>query len=91
MQWMHMAIPHFQQLVEPLNDLLETAYEISGQRTSRAAAKISLESIGWSVEQLNMYENCKKALEISACLSIVNQVTNFASSRTLVTASGQEL
>jgi len=62
LQWMRMAIPQFQQLVDPLHEILEKAYEVSGKRTSRAAAKVSLSSLGWSYDHLTMYENCKKAL-----------------------------
>lgn len=66
--WMRMAIPDFNQMVEPLTTLLEETLTIAGRRTKTGAPKISLMQ-QWNPAHDDCYAKVKRALAESVTLA----------------------
>lgn len=47
-QWMHMAVPKYQEFVTSLHEMLEKVYEVAGQRKKRAPVKVLLSKMVWT-------------------------------------------
>lgn len=60
---MRSSIPSFNQLVNPLHDLLEDIYKIAKKRTKASVKKINIADVGWKEEHMNCWESCKKQLQ----------------------------
>lgn len=67
--WMRMAIPQFNQIVEPLTALLEDVYRISGKRTRRSIQKIPLTDTTWCDNHLQAFEALKHGIGAAVTLA----------------------
>ena len=63
MQWLRTSIPTFATIIQPLLDLLERAYVISGKRTKASLRRVRLCDIKWGDAEERSFKQCKDALQ----------------------------
>ena len=68
-QWMSQCIPDFATRVQPLRDMLEDAYERSGQKKAKKLKRFTLKELGWSKKHQEALESLKEALREAVWLS----------------------
>eukprot|EP00171_Calliarthron_tuberculosum_P017930 IDg17930t1 len=60
--WMRASIPKFNELIDPLTELLELVYAQDGKRTKRAVSKVQLADVGWTTTHDETFQRTKTAL-----------------------------
>jgi hypothetical protein len=66
---MRTSIPSFSEFVSPLHELLEAVYVRSGKWTKTAAARISLQEVGWNADHQRVFKSCQTALANATTLA----------------------
>lgn len=63
------TIPDFSRRVEPLNNILEEAFDKSGKRTKRSIKKIALSTLSWGTTHLTAFLDLQDTLRNAVKLS----------------------
>lgn len=79
---MSTAIHDFGERVEPLRNILETAYKEARSRKKKAIEKFRLASLGWSDEHVNAFLDQQQQIRESFNLPIEKRILSSASSLT---------
>lgn len=61
-QYIRTSISEFLIIIKTLLDTLDSAYNKVGKRTKRPLERISLDSFGWDLVEVNAFHKCKEAL-----------------------------
>lgn len=69
MQWMQSATPNFSSIIRPLSTALERVYGISVKRTTCAASRVDLMTIGSKQAEIGSFDSCKQAWKIQVTIS----------------------
>lgn len=67
------SIPRFDERIHPLRQLLENAYQVSGNRTKKAIAKVQLQKIGWDTEYSFVFGNMQEQIQVMVLNAHRNQ------------------
>ena len=73
LRWMSGVIPDFVNRIKPLNDMLESAFKISGKRTKRSLKKVTIAQLSWGDIHEKSFNNLKDSLRNSVELSYPKQ------------------
>ena len=68
-RWMSSAIPNFQEMVMPLNDVLETAHRKVGKRTTRSIRNVHLAEVGYNQTHERNFRELQSRLQNAVELS----------------------
>ena len=70
--WMRVSLPNFTEVIAPLRQILEVAYQTVGKRTSAAVKNVKLEALGWTTIHDTAFQSVISLLKTSVTLAHPN-------------------
>jgi hypothetical protein len=67
--WVRGKIPHFSEIVAPLQQLLQVALKGLRRRNKESARRVALDSVGWNADHSQCFTTIKEALTDAVCPS----------------------
>ena len=73
-RWMSTAIPAFEQIIAPLSDILERAYETSGRRKKKSIENMELSLLSWGANHERAFRDLQTSILNSTKLAYPKKV-----------------